>query len=177
MLPWRGWVRVQWSEGALDGRTGQSRLATDERSSTLSLLGLRQLQDALHRKADQVQQEFIHLSEQLEEIGRKLLEAEDEESRRMFRSEREKLKSQQQALADEINLWRERARQVTQQSGAGSLRSFLEDLLSLEDKDLEPVVERTIYLLDAPAEELDRLSEGPEERQALTPAGRLLERA
>jgi hypothetical protein len=45
-------------------------------------LGLRQLQDALNRKADRIQHEFVDLSEELEEVGRKLLEAEEGERSR-----------------------------------------------------------------------------------------------
>ena len=79
-------------------------------------LGLRQVQDALNRKANTVQEEFIALSERIDQVGKELLESRDEERKRL-REEQASLRSAQQELADEINLWRERARDVLRQSG------------------------------------------------------------
>jgi len=78
-------------------------------------LGLRQVQDALNRKANAVQQEFIALSERIDQVVKDLLESRDEERKRL-REEQTSLRSTQQGLADEINLWRERARDVLRQS-------------------------------------------------------------
>lgn len=138
-------------------------------------LGLRQVQAALNRKADEIQREFVAASERLEEIGRKMLEV-TEEDRRALRAEQGALRERQVTLAEEINLWRERGRKVLNQPGQTSLRAYLNELLSLEDPAITPAVQHALYLLDAPEEELERLSATPE-RAAETPAARLLKRA
>ncbi len=142
----------------------------------MSTLGLRELQDALHKKADSLQRDFIRISDELEDIGHKLLEAE-EPDRPPLREKREALKAEQQELARGINLWRERARSVIQQRGAGSLRDFLDELKALDDPDLDPVLDRTIFMLEAPPEELEKMLVTAEEVRDLSPAGRLLQRA
>ena len=139
-------------------------------------LGLRQVQDALNRKADEIQREFVAASERLEEIGRMLLEA-NEDERRPLRAEQTDLRERQQTLADEINLWRERGRRVLTQPGQTSLRTYLNDLLALEDPRITPAVKHALYLLDAPEDELARLADNPQRAAAETPAARLLKRA
>jgi hypothetical protein len=138
-------------------------------------LGLRQVREALNRKADAVQREFVAASERLEEIGRKMLEVTEDE-RRPLRAEQTMLRDRQQVLADEINLWRERGRKVLTQPGQVSLRTYLNELLALEDAGVTASVKHALYLLDAPEEELERLSAHPE-GAIETPAGRLLKRA
>ncbi len=139
-------------------------------------LGLRQVQDALNRKADDIQRDFVATSERLEEIGRLILEA-NEDDRRSLRAEQSSLRERQQALADEINQWRERGRRVLTQPGQKALRVYLNDLLALEDPRITPAAKHALYLLDAPEDELARLAESPERTSAVTPAGRLLTRA
>ncbi len=139
-------------------------------------LGLRQLQQALDQKANQIQQEFILASEQLEEIGRKLLEAVPEDTERL-REQQRAVRARQQTLADDVNTWRDRARGVRSQPGAQSLRIFLNELLSLDDPLLNPAIHRALYLLDAPEEELAKLAEREGPIAITTPAGRLLQRS
>ena len=138
-------------------------------------LGLRQLQDAINRKADLIQKEFIMLSEQIDELGSMMLEVEDEDRQR-FREDQKALREKQQGLAEEINIWRERARSVTQQPGQESLRNLMNDLLELEEEMIRPAIEHAIYLLDTPADELATLDTQSEPVQ-LTSVQRLLERA
>ncbi len=138
-------------------------------------LGLRQLQEALNRKADSIQKEFISLSERIDELGRLLLEAEGEDRQRI-RDEQKALREEQQGLAEEINIWRDRARSVTQQPGSASLRNLLNEMLELEEEMIRPAVEHAIYLLDAPEDELAALDTRPEPVQ-MTAVQRLLERA
>lgn len=138
-------------------------------------LGLRQLQDALNRKADLIQKEFITLSERIDELGSLMLEVEDEDRQR-FREDQKALREEQQVLAEEINIWRERARSVTQQPGQESLRNLLNDLLELEEEMIRPAIEHAIYLLDAPADEVAALDTQTEPVQ-MTSVQRLLERA
>jgi len=138
-------------------------------------IGLRQVQQAVDRKADAVQQQFIDLSDELDELGRQMLEVSDEE-RTSIKEQQKELRARQLDIAEEVNLWRTRARQVLQQPGVSSLRSFLNELIELDEELITPTVERALMLLDLPPEE--RLQQEVEkEVEAQTPAGRLLERA
>ncbi len=138
-------------------------------------IGLRQVQQAVDRKADAVQQQFIDLSDELDELGRQMLEVSDEE-RKTIKEQQKELRIKQLDIAEEVNLWRTRARKVLQQPGVSSLRSFLNELIELEEELITPSVERALMLLDLPPEE--RLQQEVEkEVKAQTPAGRLLERA
>jgi hypothetical protein len=152
---------VPWAQDEADGVIG---------------LGLRQVQTALNRKADDLQREFVQISERLEDIGRKLLEDRGE-ARQELRAEQAELREQQQVLAGEINIWRERGRHVLMQAGQNALRKLLEELLAMQDPVLTPAVQHALYLLDAPDEELARLAESPERDIAETPALRLIKRA
>ncbi len=139
-------------------------------------LGLRQVQEALNRRADAGQREFVQLSEQLDALGRKVTEVGHEEQLTL-RAEQNRLRQQQQALASEINQWRERGRGVLQQTSQSSLRTYLTGLLELEEPGVTAAVQHAMYLLDAPEDELARLAESPQEMTRLSAAGRLLQRA
>jgi HEAT repeat protein len=139
-------------------------------------LGLRQLQDALNGKADRIQHEFVLLSEELEDVGRKLLEA-DEADRPPLRDRQQEIRERQMQVADNVNVWRERARNVIQQRGSGALRAYLEELASLEDEQVQAAAKHALYLMDAPEEELAALADQSSARKVTTPAGRLIERA
>ncbi len=137
-------------------------------------IGLRQVQQAVDRKADAVQQQFINLSDELDELSRQLLEVVDEE-RQVIKEKQKELREQQLVIAEEVNIWRTRARKVLQQPGVSSLRALLQELLDLNEELITPSVQRALMLLDLPPEE--RLQhEVEEEQEAQTPAGRLLER-
>jgi hypothetical protein len=138
-------------------------------------IGLRQVQQAVDRKADAVQQQFIDLSDELDELGRQMLEVTDEELQAIKEKQKE-LREQQLVIAEEVNVWRTRARKVLQQPGVSSLRSYLNELLEYKEDLITPMVERALMLLDLPPEE--RLQQEVElDTAAQTPAGRLLERA
>jgi hypothetical protein len=138
---------------------------------------LRQLQAALNQKADTVQREFTAVGEQLKVISRKMAERDVDHAQ--LAAEQETLHGQQQALAEEVNLWRERARGVLHQRDDDSLRAFLRKLLEAGDETLRPAVEGVLHLLDLPEEELAKLAESQAQAQArpTTPAGRLIARA
>jgi hypothetical protein len=138
-------------------------------------LGLRPLQEALNQKADEVQREFIALGERIDEIGKLLLELRGEE-RTQQRSKQQELRTQQQEIADEVNLWRERARAVMHQGGREGLRAFLNELLEVSDESLQEAITRTLEIIDLPEEELSKFQTEPELKQ-LTAVGRLIERA
>ena len=138
--------------------------------------GLRQLQIVLNHKADEVQHEFVAISDRLEKVGRLLLE-EVAEDRERLKAEQGVLRARQALVADNINLWRQRARGVLQQRGGTTLRAYLEELNLLEDAEVRAAVQHTLYLMDAPPEELERLAaeQGRPEAKR-TPVGRLIER-
>lgn len=138
-------------------------------------IGLRQVQLAIDKKADAVQHAFIELSDELDELGHQMLEVSDEE-RKKLKEKQIELRKQQQVIAEEVNVWRTRARQVLQHPGVNSLRAYLQDLLELNEELVTPAVERALMLLDLPPEE--RLQHQPEKVvEEQTPAGRLIERA
>ena len=138
-------------------------------------IGLRQVKEALERKASAVQHEFIQLSEQLEVLGRAMVDAEEEE-KKTIREEQQVLRVEQQQIAENVNRWRTRAREVTQQPGTSSLRAFLNDLLELNEELVTPALQNALVLLDTPPDERGFPEEQPILRQQ-TPVGRLLERA
>lgn len=138
-------------------------------------LGLRHVQDALNKKADEVQHQFVAVSDELETVTRKILEVRGED-RAQLRGEQESLRAKQAQLADEVNLWRDRARAVTQQRGEASLRSYLEGLKGFGDPVVTFSAEQALEMMDAPEEALERMQAGQDAR-AVTPAQRLLQRA
>jgi len=139
-------------------------------------LGLRQVQKALDSKADAVQREFIAAGDELDELGRQLLEATSTQVEPL-RDKQRILRDRQRDLAVEVNEWRDRARGVRSQPGQHTLREFLKDLLKLDDPLLTPSIKHAIYLLDAPEEELEKLMQQEQPTAVATPAGRLIQRA
>jgi uncharacterized coiled-coil DUF342 family protein len=119
-------------------------------------LGLRQVQEALNKKADEIQHEFVAISDELEVVSRKLLEVRNED-RPPLRAEQEALRAKQVQLADEVNLWRERARAVTQQRGEAGLRKYLAELKDLGDPVVSFAADQAIESLDAPEVALARM--------------------
>ncbi len=139
-------------------------------------LGLRLLREALDRKAEELQREFIRLSEELEVINQQMLEVEPEQ-REPLKARRADLRARQAALAEEINLWRERARQVTMQPGNQALDAFLEELSALGEPQVDEAIARVRQMMEASPEELEQMAEARRVEEAQTPAGRLLQRA
>lgn len=139
-------------------------------------LGLRQLQEALNRRADNIQREFTRLGDEVEVVNAKLVEA-DGEARKPFLEQQRQLRQKQQIIAEEINMWRERARSVTQTRNQTALRALLDELKLSEDEGVRQAVARTLLILDSPDEAMaaQELERQPDQQR--TPAGRLLERA
>jgi hypothetical protein len=138
-------------------------------------LGINEVQKALSGKADEIQREFVKVSEKLEETGRLLLELRGQERGELL-AEQKKLRIRQQELAEKVNLWRERAKSVRQHRTLESLKKFLTELLPEVEPRIRSVLERTIYLIDAPEEELAQFIQDQTSTVASTPAGRLIER-
>ncbi|TET34139.1 MAG: hypothetical protein E3J69_06620 [Anaerolineales bacterium] len=129
----------------------------------------------MERKASAVQHEFIQLSDQLDDLGREIADA-DEEEKKKIREQQQALRVEQQQIAEEVNLWRRRAREVTQQAGTSSLRSYLNDLLEFDEDLVTPAAQNTLTLMETPPDERGFTDEQPILTQQ-TPVGRLLERA
>jgi hypothetical protein len=88
------------------------------------------------------------------------------------------LREQQQTKAEEVNQWRQRARDVLQQHGTDALREYLEKLLTYDEEFITAAAQHALYLMDAPEEEILKLSEqGLPRIGEQTAAGRLIERA
>jgi len=134
------------------------------------------VQQALDSKADSIQREFIAAGDELDEVGRQLLDAEPDQ-REPLREKQRILRDRQRDLAGEVNEWRDRARGVRSQPGQHTLREFLNDLLDLDDPLLTPSVKHALYLLDAPEEELEAMIQQEEATVVTTQAGRLIQRA
>ncbi len=138
--------------------------------------GLREVQKALNHKADQVQRQFIEASAALDDIGRRLLDSQ-EEAKEQLREEQKAARARQQELAELVNHWRDRARAVLSQPGEARLRAYLNELLELQDDILTPSVKHALFLMDATEEELAALMESDKPAAPQTPAGRLITRA
>jgi hypothetical protein len=137
--------------------------------------GLRQLQEALNRRADSVQHEFISVGEKLQGLNRQILDAHGDE-RTALLAEQESLRNSQQELAGTINIWRDRARAATHQRSDSELRLLVNQLADLHDDLIQSAVEQVLYLLNASPEEMARLAASQQAARPTTPAGRLVER-
>ncbi len=137
-----------------------------------------QLQRALTAKADSIQREFITISDQLTLLSRKLIEVEPEEKPQV-EAEQVALRERRAVIAEEVNVWRDRAKEVITQPGDDALRAYLQDLLdrAKEEEAIQSAVHHVLFVMNASEEELAALSRPQEDEKPLTPAGRLIERA
>ncbi len=138
--------------------------------------GLRQLQEALNQKADTIQREFTAIGEKLRGLGRRITETHGEEQAALL-AEQESLHQSRQALAEEVNVWRDRARVVFRSSDEADLRHYLDEMMAAGDEAVRAAAERALYLMNATDEELAQLAEQQNRARPTTPAGRLVERA
>jgi hypothetical protein len=138
---------------------------------------VRRLQDILNQKADQIQREFVAVGEELKAVPRRLKEAEPA-AREAILAEQAGLHERQQALASQVNTWRERARAVQRQPDEATLRAFLAELQSTGDEAVNAAAGRALFILDAPEAELAQLAaQAARAHTTATPATRLIERA
>jgi hypothetical protein len=139
---------------------------------------LRRVQEAINLHADEIQHEFITVSDELKAYPRRIQEA-DAEGRATLQAEQAALQARQRQLAEDINLWRERARDVLRQPGEKQLHAFLEELQASEQELVRSTAERALYVMDAPTAELEKMAEelAAPIAKSNTPAGRLIERA
>lgn len=139
--------------------------------------GLRQVQDTLNQKAELVQREFNAVGQQLQALGVKMARA-PEADRPALIQEREALYARQRDLADEANIWRDRARLAMRQPNDTATRAYLQELLDTQDAVVRPAVEYMVRLLNATPEELATMTQVQVKTIAsTTQAGRFIERA
>jgi len=137
---------------------------------------LRQLQETLNRKADMIQREFGVAGEKLHGLARRIKDAKDEELKALL-AEQEALHQQRLVLAEEINVWRDRARNVLHPLGEAQLRAYLAELLATEDEAVRAGAERVLVLMNATDAELAQIAAQQTRARPTTPVGRLVERA
>lgn len=137
-----------------------------------------QLQKALTAKADSIQREFITISEQLTLLARKVIEALPED-RAPIEAEQEALRERRAVIAEEVNVWRDRAKEILNQPGQDALRAYLQDLLdsSKDDERIQSAAHHVLFIMNATEEELAAMAEPQEDEKIITPAGRLMQRA
>jgi hypothetical protein len=138
-------------------------------------IGLRQVQEALDRKGNLIQQEFIRMSEELDELSHDIVEADGDEKKTLKEQQRE-LRERQRQVAEEVNVWRTRARNVLTQPGESTLRAYLKELLELDEPTIVPSIEQALKLLDTPPEERGPIDAAPD-LEPKSPSERLIERA
>lgn len=139
-------------------------------------MGIRQVEDALNRKGDQIQREFVEISDELDDLGREILETRGDE-RDQLREKQKALRARQIELAEEVNVWRDRARGVKQQRGVDGLRIYLEELKTFNEPLVTPAVEQALHLMELPEEERLKYFSSEQTKGETTAAGRLIERA
>jgi len=138
--------------------------------------GLRQLEEALNRKADAIQREFIAVGEKLHGLGRRITETHGDEQQTVL-AEQEALHQHRVVLAEEVNAWREKARNALHPLGEAQLRAFLSELVANDDEAVRSAAQRVLVLINATEEELAQLAAQQTRARPSTPAGRLVERA
>jgi len=139
--------------------------------------GLRQLQSVLNRKADMIQREFNAVGTQVQALSQKINNTPQAERAPLI-SEREDLYARQQNFGDEVNRWRDRARDALRQSSDETTRLYLEELLTTRDDMVRPAVDYMLLLLNSSENELAALSQSQLHAIAAeTPASRYIERA
>jgi hypothetical protein len=138
-------------------------------------LGLRQLQEAIDRKADDIQREFVSLSEELATLNSQMMELEDD-ARKRHQAKIKDLRARQVVVAEEINTWRERARKVVQTRGGQTLRTYIEELKGLGDEQVMAAAEQALWAMDKPEEAAEAMARASAQPEKKTPAGRLIER-
>lgn len=137
---------------------------------------LRQLQQVLDQKADAIQRDFMVAGDELNVLTHLLTKVEGAQRDGLL-AEQAELRLKQQALADDINLWRDRARAVMRQPSDAALLSLLKEIALVDDESVRPAVEHVRHLLKLTTDELDQMRQSQLRAGPTTVAGRLIERA
>jgi hypothetical protein len=130
----------------------------------------------LNRKADEVQRGFLKLNDDIEGLNAEILNLKGDARSRAVAQQRE-MRAQQQKIAEEINLWRERARSVTQTGGPQGLKALLAELKALDDPSISSAVDRTLMAIESPEAAAEAFAREDGSNDPQTPVGRFLARA
>jgi hypothetical protein len=140
------------------------------------ILELRVVQTVLERKINAVQREFTGIAEKLSGLRQKWSEEEESERPKIV-AEQEALKEKQLALAEEVNVWRDRLRAIESPRGEQQLQAMLQELMTCGEAEIVAAVGEALRLLAMDPEEKAALLNQSISNAPTTPAGRLLERA
>jgi hypothetical protein len=142
----------------------------------LVILELRELAQILELKVNSVQREFTSIADRLSALRRKWSEVEEPERPAIIK-EQEALKEKQLALAEQVNVWRDRLRAIENPAGEQALNKFLDELMGCGDSEVVAAVEKSKRLMAMDPEEKAALFSKTVTAAANTPVGRLVERA
>lgn len=137
---------------------------------------IRQLQEILERKAKSVQSSFTAISKQMSDLSSDMHRLSGEEHKQAL-AEQNELRARQQEVAQEVNHWREYARQIVLQGGEKRLQKFVEGILPHADAELEVELKDILFLLQNPEEMQLRFDQANSQLDLRTPVARLVERA
>ena len=140
------------------------------------ILELRELALVLESKVNVIQREFTAIGDRLAVLRRKWSEEEESERPGIIK-EQEGLKDKQLLLAEQVNIWRDRARAITHPSGESAMHAALEELLGCGDAQVVDAVKRAKELLAMDPEKKAALFNQASAASVNTPVGRLMERA
>jgi len=135
-----------------------------------------QLQLIMERQASAVQRSFLDMSRELEDLSREMMSLSGDEHRAALDRQAE-IRQQQQIVAEDINVWREFARQAVLQGTEERMRDFIGQIRQQADENLIKELDDLLFLLDNPDEIVKRLQQADREMDSGTPVDRLIERA
>lgn len=135
-----------------------------------------QLQRLMERKASAVQRSFLKMSQELEDLGNEMMKLSGEEHRTALARQKE-IRQEQQNVAENINVWRDFAREAVLQGTEERMREYIGRIKQQADDDLMEELDDLLFLLDNPDEILKRLEEAERKADSGTPVDRLIERA
>lgn len=137
---------------------------------------MRKLQEILNRQAGTIQREFTATGKELAELSNQIVDLKGE-ARKQVLDKQNALHQKQQSQAEEINLWRNRSREVLLKGRREALHGYIEDLMPEADPQLRDELKHILYLLDRPEEAAVILGSATTQPKATTAAARLIERA
>jgi hypothetical protein len=119
------------------------------------------------------------VSERLNVLPGKIAEAEDEADKQALLTEQDELRERRADIAETVNVWRDRAKDLLNKPDDDSLRAYLQDISdqTKDDEQVQAAVKYAVFILNATEEELAALAQPKEDDRPQTAAGRLIERA
>jgi hypothetical protein len=135
-----------------------------------------QLQLMMERRASAVQRSFLEMSQELEDLSREMMNLTGDEHHEALDRQAE-IRQKQQVVAEDINVWRDYARQAVLQGTEERMRDFIGQIGQHADDSLMKELDDLLFLLDNPEEIVKRLQQADRNTNSGTPVDRLIERA